>query len=344
MIIFAKKRERMLISLIIPVYKVEKYIEDCILSVMAQSYDNFECILVDDKTPDRSAVIVSEMISSYHGNIEFHLLHHDTNKGLPNARNTGIIHATGDYLMFLDSDDTLPVDSMETMIKLAENYPNVDLIQCDINDGKRRIYDISKLPAYCNGCHQVFKELLFLHLPWMAVGKLVRRQFLFDNELLFDKEILIHEDLYWSYYVCMKAESMASSQKIVYNYRSDNADSIMQQSDRCFERSAHYYIIILNRLLSNLDEELLSENRLFLDNLLFYVGTTIEKSNDITTESRKAYMQLRKRFVKGALEKGNIPEVLYLSHLYFPFNMLLHINWYRRNIYIFEKLIRWHYE
>ena len=178
----------------------------------------------------------------------------------------------------------------------------------------------------------------------MAVGKLVRRQFLFDNELLFDKEILIHEDLYWSYFVCMKAESMASSQKIVYNYRSDNADSIMQQSDRCFERSAHYYIIILNRLLSSLEEELLSDNRLFLDNLLFYVGTTMEKSNDITIDTNKAFKQLRKRFIKGAFGKGNFPEVLYLSHLYFPFNMLLHINWYRRNIYIFEKLIRWHYE
>lgn len=333
----------MLISLIIPVYKVEKYIKDCLQSVMSQSFDQFECILVDDKTPDKSAELAVSMIEAYQGNIVFRILHHDKNMGLPNARNTGIMNATGDYLLFLDSDDTLTEDCMETMVSLMEQHPGVDLIQCDIYDEKRRIYDITKLPVFCEGSHRVFSELLLLHLPWMVVGKLVRKQFLFDNGLLFDKEILIHEDLNWSYFVCMKAESLVSSQKVVYIYNTANSESIMQQSDRCFERSAHYYIIILDRLLSNVNEDLLPDNRLFLENLFFYVGTTIEKSLDITTETKFAFKKLRNRFIKGAWHNCNIPEVLYLTHLYAPFKKLIHIKWYRRNMYLYEKVIRWSY-
>lgn len=334
----------MLVSLIIPIYKVERYISGCLMSVMAQTYDEFECILVDDKTPDNSILIASQMIVEYHGNIRFHILHHDFNKGLPNARNTGIKYATGDYVLFLDSDDTLTQDCIETMVGLIEQYPNVDFVQCGIND-VRNWYDMAKLPSYCEGCHNIFALLLAKSIPLMVHGKLIRKKFLINSNLLFDKDILIHEDFTWTYFICQNASSFVSSQKIVYNYNMDNVDSIMHQSDRNFERSAYYYIRIFNQLLSHIDKMNYTNNRMFLVNYFFYVAERIDKIDIINPETAMAYRKLKRKIMKEAWRKGNLFEVLYLSHLYKPLSHLLNIIQYRRKVmHKIEGLVYWHYQ
>lgn len=88
----------MKISVIIPVYNVADYIEHCILSVMRQSYQNLECIIVDDATDDDSILICERIIRNYKGIIDFRVIHHKHNRGLSEARNTGIKAAKGDYL------------------------------------------------------------------------------------------------------------------------------------------------------------------------------------------------------------------------------------------------------
>ena len=95
------------ISIIIPVYNVEKYIEACLHSVMAQTYTGpMECILVDDCGQDNSIGVAEKMISDYQGTIHFRILHHDHNRGQSAARNTGMDAATGEYIFFSDSDDS----------------------------------------------------------------------------------------------------------------------------------------------------------------------------------------------------------------------------------------------
>ena len=91
-----------LVSIIIPVYKVEAYIERCLTSVMHQNYQDsaIECILVDDDSPDKSIYLAQDMISRYHGSIDFKIIRNDKNRGLSVARNNGIEHATGKYLFF----------------------------------------------------------------------------------------------------------------------------------------------------------------------------------------------------------------------------------------------------
>lgn len=334
----------LLISLIIPVYKVEKFIAECVKSVMDQTYDYFECIFVDDKTPDNSIQIAEQLIERYQGNIKFDILHHDVNKGLPNARNTGIKHATGQYVMFLDSDDTLTPYAIQTMIDIISQYKGVDLVQCGIHDDKRKIYDITLLPSFLDRCHSIFYEFINNHIPWMVHGKLVRMDFIRNMDLLFDEKILIHEDLYWSYFICQKASTFASSPTIVYNYNTNNVDSIMQQSELNFQRSAHYYIVIINRLLSHIDKENYTDNRMFLLNFFFYVAECIRQSYDITPETNKAFTKLRYRFLFGAIRKVNLFEILYDSHLFMPFCKLLNVIQYRRTIiYKFEKLACWYY-
>ena len=116
------------ISIIIPVYNVAPYVEDCIRSVMRQTYDGkMECILVDDCGTDDSMAIVEGLISEYTGPIEFRILYHTHNRGLSAARNTGIKQASGEFLMFIDSDDRIHDDLCKDAYNCAESY-HADLV------------------------------------------------------------------------------------------------------------------------------------------------------------------------------------------------------------------------
>lgn len=116
----------LLITIVIPVYNVEKYIESCINSVLHQTYSNLEIIMVDDGSTDNSGVLC-EKFARQDKRIK---VVHQKNQGLSGARNAGINIANGNYLFFLDSDDFILNDTIEKLVKLSvEN--NADLVVCD---------------------------------------------------------------------------------------------------------------------------------------------------------------------------------------------------------------------
>ena len=119
-----------LVSIIIPVYKVEAYIERCLTSVMCQTYHDsaIECIIVDDCSPDNSVTIARRLISSYHGNIDFKIIRNDKNCGLSVARNNGMKYATGKYIFFLDSDDHIKEDCLKSLLSVIDIHPNAEVI------------------------------------------------------------------------------------------------------------------------------------------------------------------------------------------------------------------------
>ena len=111
------------VSVIIPVYNVEKYLSACLDSVLAQTFQDYEVICVNDGSPDNSAAILSE----YAQKDNRMTIITQENQGLSGARNTGLDHAKGEYIFFLDADDTLPPNALETMIKIALDT-NVPLV------------------------------------------------------------------------------------------------------------------------------------------------------------------------------------------------------------------------
>ena len=108
-------KEKPIVSIIIPVYKVEKFLRRCVDSVLGQSYRNLEIILVDDGSPDRSPVICDEYAKKYK-NIE---VLHKKNGGLSSARNAGLNVVHGEYIYFLDSDDFISVDCISKLVEAA---------------------------------------------------------------------------------------------------------------------------------------------------------------------------------------------------------------------------------
>lgn len=140
------------ISIIIPIYNVEDYISECLQSVMRQTYKGaIECILVDDCGKDNSIAVAEQLIACYKGSIEFRILHHEHNRGLSAARNTGLENAKGKYIYFLDSDDIIDGNSMEMLYNA-------------INSGNYAIA-ISYFTAYVNGEDRVYDPKWIFDAP-----------------------------------------------------------------------------------------------------------------------------------------------------------------------------------
>lgn len=135
------------VSVIVPVWGVEKYIERCARSLFEQSLDSIEFIFVNDCTPDKSIEILNDVISDYpHRYDNIKILHHDKNKGLPEARQTGVKASTGDYIIHCDSDDWVDRGLYKKMYSLAVK-DDLDVVVCQMKetDGNE-MYDITLFP------------------------------------------------------------------------------------------------------------------------------------------------------------------------------------------------------
>nr|WP_297165202.1 glycosyltransferase family 2 protein [uncultured Dysgonomonas sp.] len=210
----------MKISIIIPIYNVSKYIERCITSVMCQTYQNIEIILVNDCTPDNSMDIVANLIDNFSTKHEIIICNQDVNQGLSAARNTGIRKATGDYIYFLDSDDELPKDAIKKLVYLATKY-NSDFVIGNVEQiypDSVKLINVKLFEKEYIECNSEIK-ISFLQKKWyvMAWNKLVKSQFLFDNNLFFEEGIY-HEDNLWSFQLALVAQSMSICNDTTYLY------------------------------------------------------------------------------------------------------------------------------
>ena len=211
------------ISIIIPVYNVEQYIEECLLSVSNQTMtEGIECIIVDDCGPDNSAAIAKHFIDSYQGDIRFTFIQREKNGGLSAARNTGIEAATGEYVYFLDSDDYLVPSAIETLMSIADRNGGVDLLPAlyITNAGHHMDqFGSHSFPEFSDNQKIIKRALLdYDRIPVTAANRLIRRQLITDNALWF-KEGIIHEDNYWTFFLAKHVRRMAFCPEKLYFYR-----------------------------------------------------------------------------------------------------------------------------
>ena len=210
------------ISIVVPIYNVEPYILECLESVANQKNANgIECILVDDCGKDKSMEIAEQFVCSYNGPIHFSVIHHEQNMGLSEARNSGIKVAQGEYIFFLDSDDTIVPDCMELLWSYIQKYGKVDIVQGSFYNTPSRIYTKSPLNMhpYCNE-KAIIKRfyLQYLTIVILAQGRLINVDFLKRNHLFF-KPGIIHEDNHWTFFMAKYANTMAFCNVGTYYHR-----------------------------------------------------------------------------------------------------------------------------
>ena len=239
------------ISIIIPVYNVELYIAECLQSVMRQTYDGeMECILVDDCSSDNSIVIAWQLISDYHGKIEFHILHHEHNRGLSASRNTGTEFATGEYVFYLDSDDYISDDCL-TLLTKPLNTSNYDMIIGDyVTFGDYLMPSLLfEQKTEINGTPNIFHEFAHCQLPVTAWNKLCNLIFLKKNSLDF-VEGQLHEDDLWMYKICISATKVAIQKHVTYFYR-QRTNSIVRDSNIKIKQRFDSFFITIDYILNH---------------------------------------------------------------------------------------------
>lgn len=205
-----------LVSLIVPVYKVDKYIHRCVDSILYQSYDHIEIILVDDGSPDDCPLICDQ----YADLDDRVLVVHQTNSGLSEARNAGIRIATGEYISFVDSDDYLDSQYVSKLVALVEQY-DCSLAMCSFST------DDSSDIAFNDGVYSGLDILRFslMNGAWwyeVAWNKLYEKSLLTDD---FFPKGKINEDEFVFHSLVYGCKSIALTSDKLYHY-SYNKDSI----------------------------------------------------------------------------------------------------------------------
>lgn len=199
----------MKVSIIVPCYKVEKYLPTCIGSVQSQTYSNWELVLVDDGSPDRSGEICDE-----YANIDDRIkVIHKPNGGLSDARNAGLEAMTGDFIAFLDSDDFWHQNYLKFMMELQRQY-DADIVQCKWTRGNQTVFPEIPIThdAICKSGPEAMANSLFDVMMW---GKIYRKNMLDGIKMPVG---LINEDDWTSWKICYRAKRFVSSQNKLYYY------------------------------------------------------------------------------------------------------------------------------
>lgn len=203
-----------LVSIIVPIYNAEKYLDSCIQSVLRQTYTNWELILIDDGSTDKSGRIAEE----YGFADERITVFHQKNLGVSLARNQGIDEATGNYVVFLDADDELIEDCLAKTVNIAEET-NADVVagrSCE----NQELFQDRIIWTGAEALENSLKEHLF---TYSACAKLIRREFI--GKTRFTPDIRINEDSYFVFQLLCKQNVFVLTNDVIYFYRANSESS-----------------------------------------------------------------------------------------------------------------------
>jgi len=217
----------MKLSYIIPVYNVEQYLEQCINSILSQSISDYEIILIDDGSKDNSGKLCDEYSKKYNFIKTFHY----ENGGLPKARNRGLEKAKGEYIFFVDSDDCLKTNNVESLYNTAKQY-NLDILNTSFYvSGNDKIYNtpFSENKLYSN--EELSTELYHANMNRILIfvwRNMYKRSFLTDNNIIFSEEIRTVEDSVFNIQCFSKCQRFMAVNIPAYCYRLRD-DSIQRE-------------------------------------------------------------------------------------------------------------------
>lgn len=250
------------LSVIVPVYGVEKYIERCAVSLFEQSLDDVEFIFVDDLSPDKSIEILETTLERYPTRKPFvKVIRHSQNRGLPAARNTGLANAQGEYIYHCDSDDYLEVTALEQMYNVADTT-GAEIVWCDYFltfSSKERIM---VQPGYANPEEAVI-GMLSGKLKYNVWNKLVKRYLYYENNIRFPEGYCMGEDM-TMIRLTLHAKSITNVNEPLYHYVRQNSGAMTQSySESKIAEMIHNVNQTIDYISDNSDEDFTKEFAFF---------------------------------------------------------------------------------
>lgn len=212
------------VSIIVPVYNVKSYVGECVESLCRQTYTNLEILLVDDGSTDGSGEVCDE----YAGRDERIRVIHQANRGLSGARNMGLDDARGEYIAFVDSDDLVSPNYVETLYELLLKY-DADIAACayakgtteQLTDIREKVLSLDNVREICMPSVKLLKQWhgKYKQQETIACNKLYCREIWNDSRKIRFPEGRIHEDVLTSHLVVQSAKKIVLTTEILYFYR-----------------------------------------------------------------------------------------------------------------------------
>lgn len=270
-----------------PVYNVAPYVERCLLSVMRQTRPADECLIIDDASTDNSVALCEQLIVNYDGPTRFTILHHDHNRGLSAARNSGTDAATGTYIYYVDSDDEMTADCLESLVVPIEHDDSIEMVMGDYN------IDTSAMNSWRHRLGIIIGILqprLMQDTPlelksneeirdWFYNGKksrpvnvwnkLLKLSFIKEYKL-YNKEGQFYEDGLWTYYLIRCLNHTVFIHKVTYFYhRRPGSICTGTDSDELLRHRGYIYREIAENIV--LGERLEETMHWYKDFYRFYI-------------------------------------------------------------------------
>lgn len=245
-----------LITVVVPIYKVEKYLEKCIDSIIKQTYENLEIILVDDGSPDKCPQICDE----YAKNDSRIRVIHKENGGVSSARNIGMENARGKWIAFIDADDWIEEKYFEKMLDRVKTN-DADIVLCGYN----RVMPNCNIKINSNGGDEKVnaKEYLIKVLnPQTGYGfvhmKIIKKQVIGDTR--FDTDLKVGEDALFNIEISKKINTAILVKEALYNYR-NNSESVVKKFDKNYV-DKYLKSMVKNRkyIFENYNDEEIKQN------------------------------------------------------------------------------------
>ena len=288
------------IGVIVPVYKVEKYIAECIESILAQTYTNFRLILVDDGTPDNAGKICDE----YAKKDQRITVIHQENAGVTRARARGVEEAYDcEFITFVDGDDTLLVNSLEILTKTMNN--ETDIV-------------IGEYQEFCNSTVYHFNKteyiskLIYKGVPQAPWGKIIRKELFTKDIFDIPQHITTGEDAIMNIRIAANAKVITYTKQKIYNYRVHNG-SVFHSFKNSLTYQNEYFNILEQAIPTNLYNAVLPQ--LLFRAIINWREFYLYSSKDICVEDRP-FVQRLKRYIEESNYKVNIFDWI---QLYCPF-------------------------
>ncbi len=287
------------LSIIIPVYNVEKYLKQCLDSIIYQQLDNYEVIMVDDGSLDNSGKICDNYAKE---NLNFKVVHQN-NKGLSGARNTGIKASCGEFLMFVDSDDFINknINLKEIINDIKKDVTQYKWIYYYDQQEKYRYFKNMKEYTDSNIGQLLYNKAVDGSFSVSACDKIVKRDVIINNNIMF-KEGIYSEDMDWTFRLYQSINSYSILNKDIYVYRQARKDSITSKIKN--KNILDLYDIIKNWYEYNYKNEKIKEA--YLNYLAYHyiiLLTLINKKNCSKEQKEKIYE------LDGILEYSNNKKV-----------------------------------
>ena len=204
------------VSVLVPFYNVEKYVGRCVESLFSQTYSNIEYVFVNDCTPDNSMDIINEYIDKFNVRNKCVIINHEVNKGISASRNDCLDNATGDYILFIDSDDYIDKDMVELLVKAAiEN--NADISGCGYIE-EYKDHSVEMPQRYTNNHVEMMRAITLLTIKGVMWKLLIRRSIVEENQVRFIPDNTMVDDYLFCCQVFFYAKRFASVDKCMYHY------------------------------------------------------------------------------------------------------------------------------